>query len=194
MPVAAGDEKPIAARGERREDDVAAEAQNSRLAHRSEARAEDVRGLPSGGKLRSLQRELDADLWIGRDVRERMAGERATMGMPRLRARIASLDEGVYGDRRDHSQGDKARADDREQTTMLTVRADLLSAELVFGLPREDRRPEHVVKDLVARRRALHAVHAADDPLAAERVEQATELDVLDARVLGEVVGLVRDL
>ena len=67
MPVAAGDEEPIAVRGERREDDVAAEAQDSRLAHRSEARAEDVGGLPSGGELRSLQRELDADLrdWSG---------------------------------------------------------------------------------------------------------------------------------
>src|SRR5439155_18482223 len=88
MPVAAGDEEPNAARGERREDDVAAGTQNARLAHRSEARAEDVRGLPSGGELRSLQRELHADLGIGRDVRERMAGERAAMGTPRLRARV----------------------------------------------------------------------------------------------------------
>ena len=54
---------------------------------------------------------------------------------------------------------------------MLTVRADLLAAKLVLGLPREDRRPEHVVKDLVARRRALHAIDPADDPLTPERVE-----------------------
>src|SRR3954454_23094993 len=153
MPVAAGDEKPIAARGERREDNIAAGAKNSRLAHRSEARAEDVRGLPSRGELRSLQRELDADLRIGRNVRERMAGERAAMGMPRLRARVASLDEGEHSDGRDHSQGNKARSDDREQTAMLTARAHLLAAKLVLGLPREDRRPEDVVENLVARRR-----------------------------------------
>src|SRR3954452_14561478 len=138
MPVAAGDEKPIAARGERREDDVAAEAQNARLAHRSEVLAEDVRGLPSGAELCSLQREPAADLRMGRDIREREADERANMGIPRLRARVASLDKGEHGDGRDHSQGDKARADDREQATMLTVRAELLAPELVLGLPRED--------------------------------------------------------
>src|SRR3954449_8291694 len=165
MPVAAGDEKPIAARGERREDDVAAEAQNSRLAHGSEARPEDVRGLPSGGELRSLQRQLDADLRIGRDVRERMPGERAAMGMPRLRARVASLDEGEDRDAGDDCQGDEAHADDREQAATLLPGTDSLTLQLVLCLPREDRRPEDVVEDLVAGRRTLHAVDAAHDPL-----------------------------
>ena len=192
--VAAGDEEPIAVRRERREDDVAAELKDPRLAHRGEARAEDVRGLPSGGELRSLQRELDADLRVRGDVRERMAGERAAMGMPRLRARVAPLDERKYSHGGDQGQGDKAGADDREQPAMLTACADLLAAQLVLGLPGEDRRPEDVVEDLVARRHALHAVDAADDPLAPEPLEQAPQLGILDVRVLGEVGGLVRDL
>ena len=67
-------------------------------------------------------------------------------------------------------------------------------AQLVLGLPREDRRPEDVVEDLVPGRRALHAVDAADDSLAPERLEQAPQLGVVDVCVLGEVGRLVRDL
>src|SRR3954471_16002479 len=187
MPVAAGYEKPIAARSERREDNIAAGAKNSRLAHRSEARAEDVRGLPSGGELRSLQRELDADLRIGRDVRERVAGERAAMGMPRLRARVASLDEGEDRDAGDDCQGDEARADDREQAAMLLPGTDSLALQLVLCLPREDRRPEDVVEDLVAGRRALHAVDGAHDPLPPEPGEQGAPVGGVAYRALRAV-------
>ena len=91
-------------------------------------------------------------------------------------------------------QRDEARADDREQAATLAPGADPLAPQLLLGLPGEDRRPEDVVEDLVARRRALHAVDAADDPLAPERLEQPPQLGVLDVGVLGEIGGLVRDL
>ena len=107
---------------------------------------------------------------------ERAAGELAAAGVPRLRARVASLDEGVGGDCGDDGERDEARADDREQPAPLSPGADPLAPQLLPGLPREDRRPEHVVEDLVARRRALHPVDAADDALAPERVEQPPEL------------------
>ncbi len=173
---------------------LSAEPQDPRLAHRCEARTQDVRGVPARGELRRAQREMDADLWIRGDVRRRAAGELATAGVPRLRARVASLDEGVGGDCGDDGERDEARTDDSEQSASLSPGANPLAPQLLPGLPRQDRRPQHVVEDLVASRRALHPVHAADDALAPERVEQLPKLRVLYLRVLGEIGRLVRDL
>ena len=114
--------------------------------------------------------------------------------MPCLRARVAPLHERVRSDASDDGEGDEARADDREQTPALAPGADPLALQLVLGLPREDRWPEDVVKDLVARRRAEHAVDAADDALAPEPLEQAPQFGVVDRGVFRKVRRLVGDL
>src|SRR5262245_1271831 len=100
--------------------------------------------------------------------------------MPRLRTRIAPLDEGKRRDARDNRQRDEAGAYDPVEPVPLAPRTDPLAPELVLGLPRQDRRAEDIVEDLVARRRSLHAVDAADYPLAAKLLEQAPQLGVLD--------------
>ncbi len=180
-----------AARRERRVDDLSAEPQDSRLAHGAETRTQDLRGVPARGELRRAQREVDADLWIRGDVRRRTAGELATAGVPRLRARVASLDEGVGGDCGDHGERDEARTDHREQPAPLSPGANPLVPQLLPGLPRKDRRPQHVMENLVASRRALHPVHAADDAVEPERVEQLPKLRALYLRILGEIGGLM---
>jgi hypothetical protein len=110
-----------------------------------------------------------------------------------LRPCVAPLHERVdrYGG--DEGERDEACSDDGQQAAPLEASALAHGAELVLGLPRENRRPEHVVEDLVPRRRA-GAVDAADDPVARQRLEQAPQLRVVDVRVLGKVGRLVRDL
>jgi len=60
-----------------------------------------------GSEPSGLQGEVDAHLRIGRDVGLRAGCELAAVGTPRLRARVAPLDEGEDGDAGDDRQGEK---------------------------------------------------------------------------------------
>src|SRR5439155_5309347 len=137
LTVVAPYEQQASPRLERGHDDVPAETQHPCLAHRGEARAEHACGLTSRGEIRGLQCQLNTELRIGRNVRERAAGELAAVRAPRLRPRVAALDEGEDGDAGDDRQRKEARGDDREQAATLAVGADPLALEPVLGLPRQ---------------------------------------------------------
>ena len=169
--VVARDEEVLALRRERCRDDVPAEAQDAGLAHRAETRAKDVCSVLAGRELRATQRELDADLRIDRDLCKGAGRELPAVRVPRLRPRIAPLNERVRRDRGDDGERDERRADDRLQPAPLAPRSDADPPQLVLRLPGEDRRAEDVVEDLVACRRAVRAVDATDDSLPRKRVE-----------------------
>ena len=158
----------------------------SRIATRLERRTSAV--CATGRERRGPEREPDADLRVRGDVRER---ER-----PRSRARgrgppgCARRSAGRARTRRSRRRrrARQGRGDDREQAAALAPRREPARAAAVLGLPRENRRAEHVVEDLVARRRARRPVDAAHDPLARRASRAAGASCVrLDVRVLGEV-------
>ena len=76
-----------------------------------------------------------------------------------------------------------------QQAAPLPPGLDPLAPQLMLVLPREERRPEDVVEDLVARRRARRPVDAAHDPLAARAARAAAGARAVDVGVLGEVAG-----